>query len=385
MKEKYYTVAKTISRWKLDNLFENWLGYRADRSPFWKKLYVLYYSLSDFKYARKGKQMAKAAAHKWIEERHAPVGKLSFDEIVTDMIYSLHRFGASYEDYFIYEFYDLSSGGREKYNTLKIHYGYCELVNGEGVRALFEDKGACYETFAPFYKRDVFVYRGPDASDGMVAFFAKHDSFIFKPIAGCSGKGIKIYHGASAVKSYEKALAFLGVTSSSGQSFVLEELIVQGEEMARLHPESINTLRVVTFKQRDGVNIIGAAVRMGTGLSFVDNAGLGGIYAGVDVSEGVIYSIACDNYNNRYTKHPDSGIILPGYPIPKWNSALDLVRRMAVTVKDAIVISWDLAYSVNGWCMVEGNDVGDFHLTQVPYRHGIKDIIIENIDNYLNN
>ena len=50
MKEKYYIVSKTISRWKLDNKFENWLGYKADKSEFWKRLYVLYYRLFDNKY-----------------------------------------------------------------------------------------------------------------------------------------------------------------------------------------------------------------------------------------------------------------------------------------------------------------------------------------------
>ena len=37
MKEKYYVVAKTIARWKLNNPFENWLGQKADTSECWKK------------------------------------------------------------------------------------------------------------------------------------------------------------------------------------------------------------------------------------------------------------------------------------------------------------------------------------------------------------
>ena len=35
MKEKYYVVAKTISRWKIDSRIENFLGYMADRK--WSK------------------------------------------------------------------------------------------------------------------------------------------------------------------------------------------------------------------------------------------------------------------------------------------------------------------------------------------------------------
>ena len=54
MKEKYFTVAKTITRWKIDTPFENWLGEKADKSLFWKRMYVLYYRIFDGEYYRKG-------------------------------------------------------------------------------------------------------------------------------------------------------------------------------------------------------------------------------------------------------------------------------------------------------------------------------------------
>ena len=54
MKEKHYRVAKSITRWKLDNCFENWLGYKADKSEFWKRLYVLYYRIFDKTYYKNG-------------------------------------------------------------------------------------------------------------------------------------------------------------------------------------------------------------------------------------------------------------------------------------------------------------------------------------------
>lgn len=53
MKEKYYRVASTISRWKVDTPFENWLGQKADTSEFWKKLYVFYYAIIDRDYYKK--------------------------------------------------------------------------------------------------------------------------------------------------------------------------------------------------------------------------------------------------------------------------------------------------------------------------------------------
>ena len=40
MRDKYYIIHKGIARWKLNNSFENWLGYKADKSEFWKSVYV---------------------------------------------------------------------------------------------------------------------------------------------------------------------------------------------------------------------------------------------------------------------------------------------------------------------------------------------------------
>ena len=292
------------------------------------------------------------------------------------MIYSLHRFGASFDDYFIYKFYLLNTKGRESFNTLKMQYGYCELVNGDKVRDLFEDKGKSYETFKPFYKRDVLVVRGDIDAQGITSFVKKHETFIYKPLDGHSGQGICIL----TLKNEEEISEF--TENHKQKNYVIEELIIQSPEIGILHPSSINTLRILTFKQKEGINILGAALRIGVGGASVDNAGAGGIYGHVDVREGIIDSVACDNANGRFLRHPDTNIIIPGFTIPDWDGAKSMVREMASVVDDATVISWDLAYSTKGWCMVEGNDVGDFHLYQVPYNTGFKQVLLKELDKW---
>lgn len=54
MKEKYYVVAKAISRWQIDSRIENFLGYMADRTEFWKRMYILYYKIFDRQYYQGG-------------------------------------------------------------------------------------------------------------------------------------------------------------------------------------------------------------------------------------------------------------------------------------------------------------------------------------------
>ena len=292
------------------------------------------------------------------------------------MIYSLHRFGASFEEYFVFQFYNLNAEGRSRFNTLKMQYGYCEQVNGKNVREKFEDKGKCYELFKGYYKRDVFTYLTEADSIQLNHFVEKHPKFICKPLSGHSGQGIKIYD----IKT-EDEIAHVKSTVQGG--FVVEELIEQAHTMSDLHPESINTLRIFTFTIKNKVEILGAAIRMGTGKSFVDNAGAGGIYVGVDINEGVVNTIARDNLGNKYLKHPDTGVIFPGFKVPDWEDAKQMIRDMALVIPDATMISWDLAYSVKGWCMVEGNDVGEAYLYQAQTQTGAKQRIISKIDEYV--
>ena len=51
--ETYYGTAV----WKIDTPFENWLGKKADKSDFFKNLYVLYYKIFDSEYYNKGLKM----------------------------------------------------------------------------------------------------------------------------------------------------------------------------------------------------------------------------------------------------------------------------------------------------------------------------------------
>ena len=372
MKEKYFTVAKTISRWKIDTPFENWLGSMADKSEFWKRIYVFYYWLFDHQYYIKGMPYLL----KEIERQKPNCSVWGVNYLKRDLIYSLHRFGASFEEYFVFQFYNLNAEGRSKFNTLKMQYGYCEQVNGDDVREKFEDKGLCYNLFSSFYKRDVFTYHDEKDRIQLEKFTGKHPKFICKPLSGHSGQGITIY-------DLNEGISIDSIIHSIKGGFVVEELIEQAPPMSTLHPESINTLRVFTFRIKNEVEIIGAAIRMGTGKSFVDNAGAGGIYVGVDINEGIVNTIARDNIGNKYLKHPDTGVVFPGFKVPEWEEAEETTKKMALVISNATMISWDLAYSTKGWCMVEGNDVGEAYLYQAQTQTGAKEKIIRKIDEYV--
>ena len=158
------------------------------------------------------------------------------------MIYSLHRYGVNFFEYFVYKFYNKSALGRSRINNLRIQYGYCEIVNDPSMRELFDNKAKTYEVLKQFYKRDLLLVESKEDVKLFEKFVSKHRDFILKPLKGACGYGIAVYHDFQ-----EKPFDFVNKALTRGP-FIVEELIEQAPEMAILHPESINTLRIATFK-----------------------------------------------------------------------------------------------------------------------------------------
>lgn len=208
-----------------------------------------------------------------------------------------------------------------------------------------------------------------------INFLEKHDSFIFKPLKGVCGRGIKIYKNFS-----EDSTSFLSRSLIHGP-FIIEEIIEQASEMSVLHQESINTIRITTFRIGQDVTIYGAALRMGVGNSVVDNAGSGGIFCHINHLLGLVDSYGRDYLGNNYINHPDTNVRLMGFAIPKWAELQILAKKAALTMDGAVLIAWDWAYSKSGWVLLEANDVGEPLLVQ-DYENGNKKVLHELIDKY---
>lgn len=109
------------------------------------------------------------------------------------MVYSLHRYGINFIEYFVHKYYSLNAVGREQINNLRLQYGYCELVNDPSLRELFDNKGLTYEKFKSFYKRELVTVNSIDDFSLFETFLDNQNSFIYKPLKGVCGRGIKIY------------------------------------------------------------------------------------------------------------------------------------------------------------------------------------------------
>lgn len=156
--------------------------------------------------------------------------------------------------------------------------------------------------------------------------------------------------------------------------YLIEEIIIQHEAISKLYPHSINTIRFFTFYG----NIIGAVIRMGRRGAMIDNASSGGIYAELDIESGRIISPAYTFQNQMYQKHPDTNVFFMGFEIPLWDSCTELIAKACERLKGIPLTGWDIALTPTKPVIVEVNAQPEIPLLQIPRKHGVRRLIIEN-------
>lgn len=359
---KKFTNNAGIAPWKIDSPIERFLERWADKSELGKSLYVSFYKVFDREYYEKGlkfidRNIATFVGHVTPKQRKA---------FICDMVYSLHRFGCAFDEYFLFNYPHLNLEGRSTFVTDKNRWDYYDQMNKQENRILFNDKRKSYELFKKYYKRELLEIE-TDADEGkFYDFLSRHSRFIVKPFDGTGGKGIFV----ADLADFADQKAMFAMIREKGH-VVVEELIEQVPEMAIFNSSSVNTVRVPTLKLKERVVVFSPFLRTGRGTAVVDNAFSGGIFAAVDPNLGVVTTRGVDEAGNSYLQHPDSKVVYPGFQIPRWDEAVALVTELAGVVETNRYAGWDIALTKNGWVMVEGNASGQM-VMQYATRKGIK-------------
>ena len=286
-----------------------------------------------------------------------------------DILWCAARYGAGYYDYLMFGFYDMNGRERDTYLTRVRNKKVQEIMNDIAYSDEFDDKLRFNENFAEFLGRKTLngetatVADLTDFLDGQEAIFAKINH------SDC-GRGVeKLY-----VKDFESPAAMLDYIQQN-KLVVLEQVLKQHEDMARLHPASVNTMRILTDLVDDTVHIAYITVKMGRGGGVCDNSGQGGVLCRVDIESGRICSPATDDYFNVYDKHPDTGIVFQGYQLPMVDEAIELAKKAARKVPQVGHVGWDVAITPNGPAIIEGNDFPGTDLCQLapfyPEKRGL--------------
>ena len=220
------------------------------------------------------------------------------------------------------------------------------------------------------------------------AILSLGDSKLFcKPLDGQRGKGIfllEVRNGKLVViekkvdknkpiETIEKEVDASGLREYCAVGrYLFQAFITQHPAMSQLHPQSINTIRLLTVRGlKDGqIHVMPSILRIGTGESIVDNTSQGGLAVGINIETGYLKrygfykpDFGYDIEENGATisifkeeKHPDSQIRFAEFQIPYFREAVEQAKYYHSLMPSIHSIGWDIAIGENGPIFVEGND-----------------------------
>ena len=271
--------------------------------------------------------------------------------------------GTFYEEYDLYRFGDKSEAERREYLTDAERDRICRKVNSRSGERTVADKWKTYQRLKPFYRRQVILPKDDASRQAVIALGEREGRLVAKPANQCGGRGVELLQ-ARTREEWAHLLA-------QHNGYLFEQCIHQDEATARWNADSVNTVRINTFRRDNEVDFFTSFIRTGRKGTFVDNGAQGGIFASIDEATGRVITDGYDEHGNVFLSHPDSGTRYQGEQLPRWEELLTLARNMALAMDGMTYIGWDMALTPDGWEPVEANR-GEFVAQQVTLGRGIR-------------
>lgn len=284
------------------------------------------------------------------------------------------------DEYFLYGFRTLDENERYMFVGNREKESLCAIINDRDVSNIFMDKWITFQHFSKFYGRTVIHIESCEDRQIFVNFVNEKKKVIIKSSKESQGRGIF----AATDLTIEESWTIIETILNKGGAAVVEEFVNQTSEMSKFNPSSVNTIRIATFRNNNQVEIMFAFARFGRKGSIVDNGGRGGIFCSIDKKTGMLNPTGRDENGIWYQCHPDSGIGFDNVYIPQWDDVIRLAKELSGVVSQQVYVGWDLAYTENGWIMIEGNSWSQFIGPQTSLKQGMRNQINETFYKYIN-
>ena len=294
------------------------------------------------------------------------------EEKVTDAIFCRLAYGFAAAEYLPFQLEKKNHEQRLEYISDIDRFCYVYQMNDISDVQVFNDKVRTYELFHEFYKRSCVKVQTQSDLSAFLSFVREHPVFVKKSAVESLGRSVEL---VDLQKQGRTAEEYFRSLLKEGGKYIIEEKVEMGAELADIST-SVNTVRCIALKTRHGVVIPYCFMRFGRNGSIVDNAGAGGIFAGIDTKTGVINTDGYDRLYDVYKTHPDSGTAFRGLQLPEWESMLSIVKEASSRLPNIHYVGWDMAYSKNGWLIIEGNGMSQIIAPQFIYQKGIKKEIL---------
>lgn len=181
-----------------------------------------------------------------------------------------------------------------------------------------------------------------------------------KPQHGIKGKGVfKLQFEGDRASANGVSVTREELFGKFKTPYIIQRLIVQHPRLAELHPESLNTLRVITFNANGNVELFLTYLRMGAAGLVNDNNNESRAIVRVDQETGRLYDsgFAIQGAEAMLADaHPTTSIKFSGRYIPHFDACRDLAISAHHQIPSMLSIGWDIAITPDGPLLLEGND-----------------------------
>lgn len=271
----------------------------------------------------------------------------------------------SYNEYEAYELGSLKDDDRKKYlSEREFQCIYRKTVTVE-VAKCFDNKLLTHLRFEKFMRR-AWICPSLSSFDTFCHFVSSYDC-VFKPLKGSLGSGVFLVKKDVVTDEkvlYEKCIKY---------GLIVEECVRSCKELEEFHPQSLNTIRVITMSKDGKFGVVSSLLRIGVGDSIVDNGAVGGILAPIDPDTGVIMDHGRDKAGNVFIQHPDSGKTFKGFVIPHWHKVIEVCKELVFVIPDTVFAGWDLCVLDNGEVeVIEVNSCPNIMGSQITHGCGFK-------------
>lgn len=268
----------------------------------------------------------------------------------TKMFFALLNLGAKPVDYVRFEFWRKSRFEKNRYMTSMRYSKLYRYLNKTVPAIILKSKSGEYEYYKDFVKRKWMVVDGNTKEEEIVAFVNLYHEVIVKPDNDEQGNGIFKLNDKNQeiIKEFYKG--------KGKGCWVMEEVLKNDSDFAVMNESSLNSIRATTFIEKNGNPILlSLMLRVGRPGQIVDNWGAGGFLIDIDVESGVVLKPALDKKNDPFISHPDTGFQFVGWHLPKLDELKQYVNKLCMVEKRARFVGWDIAYTPNGFDLVEVN------------------------------
>ena len=197
-----------------------------------------------------------------------------------------------------------------------------------------------------------YAYAPIDIDYAVNLCILNNDVIIKQAINSDGGKGIQFINDCALNKEELKR------TLIELDNFIIQKIIEQHQTLASFNPQSVNTIRIMTFYWKNKPIVLSSVFRMGANGATVDNASSGGVVCGIN-KDGTLNEIAFDSKAKIYYTHPQ-GKRFKGTAIPSYQECIKIASELAVRfINYSKLISWDFSVAKDGTpVLIEANFTG---------------------------